>query len=179
MYSLNLLPPKVQQESAKTDMIRYWVRAATLVFVSALISSGILAAAWIMLSRHAQSLQSQLSATQADQRKNSATDITTTTTKLITTMKTIGATLGTPNIWSANELIVLQLVPKGALITEFTLEATGSFHITGIADTRQTFITFDTAIKGSPLLTGVTTTLSASRRTDVPFNYSGTLVTKK
>lgn len=175
MYTLNLLPPKIQQQSAITETRQRWTRASVVLCLFIVGSFVVAGSAWFMLSRHAQSLQQQLEATRLAQSKNSATDITATTTQLNTTIKTFAAAIDVPQQWSRNAVTVLQLLPKGTSLSEFSLDAANVFHLVGTADTRQTFLNLDAALKKSPVVTNISTTSTASKRTDVPFDYTGTL----
>jgi Tfp pilus assembly protein PilN len=71
---------------------------------------------------------------------------------------------------------VLDSLPSGVTVTTFALNPGGAFQISGLADSRQIFINLEQVLKNNPRLKNVATASSASKRTAVPFDFSGTVM---
>lgn len=134
---------------------------------------------WRMMQAHATSVTDTLAQLQRKQTSDNGTDITTTTGTLNTTIKSMTTALGTPQSWSALTQTVFTILPAGVTLTKFTLAPNGAFTLSGTADSRQTFVSLDQTLKQDPRLKNVSTTSTASKRTDVPFDFTGIVVGQK
>jgi Tfp pilus assembly protein PilN len=175
MSTLNLVPPEIQRETQAENRQRLWWHIIITLFIFAFLADGVLTATWLMLDRHATTITTELRQLQDEQRQNTATDITATTNELNATIKTVSTLLPTSPAWGSNIATVLKLLPTGISLTEVSVDATGAVHLVGTCDTRQTFINLDAALRNAKTLTNITTKSKASKRTDVPFDYTATL----
>jgi Tfp pilus assembly protein PilN len=175
MLALNLIPPQLKAEHQTIVVWRRWFSALRVLLILVIIGTAGSVAVWRLLVRHEQVIRDDFNRLQ-QQGIGAGTDITTTTSKLNTTIQTISATLGTPQSWTELTRTVLDGLPSGATVSTFVLNPGGVFQINGLADSRQTFINLEQALKNNPRLKNITTTSSASKRTAVPFDFSGTVL---
>lgn len=173
MLTLNLIPPKTKQELHSGVLYRNWLRSLIVLAVFGLFGTGGLFSAQMMMHRHAAATHQELLTIQQRQAKNAGSDLTTTTGALNTTIKTIATVLGSPRSWNRDTAIVLSSLPTGTTLSELTLIGAGKFRLVGITDSRQTFVTLEQQLKDNPQLEQVTTASTASKRTAVPFDFSG------
>lgn len=173
MLALNLIPPQLKDERQAVAVLKRWLSALRVLLFIVIFGTVGSIAAWQFLVRHDAAIQSDFDRLQQQQGVGTGTDITATTGKLNTTIQTISTTLGTPQSWPELTRTVLDILPDGVTITTFTLNPSGTFQITGSAESRQSFINLEQLLKNSPRLKNVTTTSSASKRTAVPFDFSG------
>lgn len=176
MLALNLIPPQVKVERQAAVVLQRWLSALRILLILVLIGTAGSVVVWQLLVRHDAAVQADFTLLQQQQGVGTDTDITATTSKLNTTIQTISATLGAPQSWPELTRAVLDILPSGVTITAFTLNPGGAFQITGTADSRQTFINLEQLLKNNPRLKSVTTVSSASKRTSVPFDFSGTVI---
>ncbi len=176
MIILNLIPPEQKHDLESSWLYRHWFSASVLLAIFAILSTATFSTTWYVLARHAKEVNHTLTTIQQQQAKNSSTDITATTTQLNRTIVALNTTLATPRPWSINTTTIISLLPSGVTLSLLSIQNNGAFHLVGIADSRQTFLTLDQALKGSTKLAQITTTSTASKRTAVPFDYSGQIL---
>jgi len=175
---LNLIPPAVKQEYHSSEQFNHWRNVATVAVVTVLIGTAGAIATWMMMERHSTAVAATLQKIQQTQATTNGQDITATTGQLNTTIKTLTTTLGTPRSWSSDTANILIGLPSTISIQSLTVQANGQFNLVGLADTRQSFVQLEGALKANPKLSKIATTSTASKRTSVPFDFSGTLVTQ-
>ncbi len=147
-----------------------------ILLVFAVVGVGGLQVVSFMLQQHADTIHEHLLSLQQQQAQNSSTDISATTSTLNDTIKTLRSTLGTPQSWSANAAVVLRALPTGTTLSQLTIGPGRAFHVVGIADTRQTFLSLDSALQNPDVFSNVRTSSTASKRQSVPFDYQGTII---
>lgn len=177
MLLLNIIPPAIKNDYRSTEQLDHWRNVAISALVTILIGTAGAVGAWVMMDRHATTVATELRQLQQTQSTANGKDITATTGQLNTTIKLLTATLGTPRSWSSNTATIITGLPKAISISSLTIEASGQFHLIGTADTRQSFVQLEEALKSNTQLSKIATTSTASKRTDVPFDFSGTVVT--
>ncbi len=176
MLNLNLLPPRNKQALQQASVSRQWMHGIIVLLLMTCIGTGVVIGTWSILKRHAQHVHATLETLRQQQAQSTGTDIAKTTSELNSTIKTLDATLGTPRSWAADTALLLATLPTGVTLSSTTMQANGSFHLIGIAQSRQVFETLDQALKSSPHLSKVNTTSTASKRTAVPFDYTGQII---
>lgn len=176
MTNLNLIPPERKTENSRVIKLSRWFRIVITLMVLLLVGAGVTVAGWVMLQRHAREVKDQLTALERLAKQNSDTDITGTTNSLNTTMALVAGVLGEPSSWSYETSVVISALPTGVTVTNLTLQPRHRFRLTGIADTRSSFLELDNALKTDKHLTQVTTPSTPSKRLAVPFDYSGTVL---
>ena len=173
MLNLNLVPPQLKAEHQSASSRHRWLVALNILAVLIIIGTAGSATAWQLLKRHGRNVHDELLQAQKQQGVGTGTDITTITSQLNATIQTMGTALGAPQAWSELAGLVIHNLPAGATIAEFSLTPNGAWRITGITDSRQTFVSLEQSLKNNPRLSKVTTTSTASKRTAVPFDFSG------
>lgn len=173
MLSLNLIPPQLKAEYQSASSRHRWLVALNTLAVLIIIGTAGSTTAWQLLERHGRNVRNELLQTQKQQGVGTGTDITTITGQLNTTIQTLAAALGTPQAWPELARSVIDILPAGATVTEFSLAPNGAWRIIGLTDSRQTFVSLEQTLKNNPLLSKVTTASTASKRTAVPFDFSG------
>lgn len=176
MLSLNIIPPAVKTELRTAAALVRWLKVAMILLLLVSLGSAAAVAAWRMLDQHAAATHRDLVAQRQRLSLDAKNDITATTVTLNATIKSLSAALGQAKSWSSLSATVLTGVPTGLTITDLTLQASNQFRFKGTAATRETFVLLDQALKTNPGLTKVTTTLAASKRTAVPFDYTGQII---
>ncbi|MEK7537874.1 MAG: hypothetical protein AAB619_02800 [Patescibacteria group bacterium] len=176
MLSLNLIPPQQKTDIQTTAMLRHWRRGLVMLAVLTVVGTGGVITAWQLLAGHARQVQGELTALQQRQSTRGETDITATTGTLNTTIKILSTTLGRPQSWSRNAAMVLAALPSGTTVSDLMIQAGGRFRLVGVADSRQTFVALEQTLKTHPQLQQVTTSSTASKRTAVPFDFTGLVV---
>lgn len=175
MLALNLIPPQLKADHQTIILWRRWFSALRVLLILVIIGTAGSATIWQLLVRHELTIREDFNRLQ-QQGIGAGTDITTTTSKLNATIQTVSATLGTPQSWTELTEAVLDSLPGGVTVSNFILNPGGTFQISGLADSRQIFINLEQSLKNNPRLKNVTTTSSASKRTAVPFDFSGTVI---
>lgn len=175
MPSINLIPPQQKAELKRTLFLSRWLRSATLVLVLSLLGTGIAVTAWQMMRQRATTVHQELVQLEQDQAKVASKDISDKTNELNTTITMVAKTLGQPQRWSADAVTVLSAVPAGNTVHEVSLQTDGRFRLIGVADTRSSFLALDQSIKTNARFSQVKTTSAPSKRTAVPFDYTGVL----
>lgn len=177
MITLNLIPPAIKRDYQSSEQLHHWLSAIIVVTLTVAIASAGTVGLWMMMERHATAIKADLTSLQQQQATASGKDITSTTGQLNTTIKTLTSALGAPQAWSAQTTKVLNGLPLAITISSLTIQHNGQFHLIGVADSRQSFVQLDTALKANPQLSNIATTSTASKRTAVPFDFTGTIVT--
>lgn len=177
MLQLNLLPPTLKHDLSAQESNRHWRSSFIILLVFCLVGISGLLTTKIYLQRHADAVHAELLELQRRQAEDASTDITATTNTLNTTIKQLRTAVPALQYWDRDLLTVLHALPAGVRLTEVQVSAGHVFRVTGTADTRQTFLALDTALKNPATFSKVTTTSSASKRQDVPFDYTGTITT--
>lgn len=146
------------------------------LLVAVLIGTIGIVGLWFMLNRHADQTQTELQKLQQQQASSDGKDITSTTNRLNATINTLTTTLGTPRAWSTDTITVMTGLPSTISISSLTIFPDGKFQLIGTAESRQTFVQLETTLKSNPKLTAVATVSTASRRTSVPFDFTGSIL---
>ncbi len=175
MITLNLIPPTMKRDLGSSQLLHHVLNSVTILAVIILIGTGGMIGGWVMLSRHASTVKAELQQLQQRQGKSDGQDITTITSRLNSTIKTLDSTLGWPRSWGSDLATILTGLPSTISISNLTVQSNGQFHLMGVADSRQSFVQLQTALKANAGLSGVTTSSTASKRTAVPFDFSGKL----
>jgi hypothetical protein len=175
MMTLNLIPPDVKRDFASAERLRRWMGACTILTILLSLTAVGITGGWFLLQRHAQDVAAELTATQQRQQLSNDKDITGTTTTLNSTIKQLSAAVGTPRSWGRDISTILQGFPTDIVLSDITVQSNGQFRLVGIANSRQAFLQLDDVLKKNPRLTSVATTSTASKRTAVPFDYTGTV----
>lgn len=173
MLALNLVPPKIKSEQRSSASLHQWLSIMVILTVFSLLGTAAGVVIWQLMERHAKTVHTELTQLQQKQSAANGTDITTTTSALNTTIKTVSTALGTPQSWATLSQTVFATLPSGVTLTKFSLAPNGAFTISGTADSRQTFVNLDQSLKKDSRLRNVATTSTASKRTDVPFDFTG------
>ncbi len=176
MLALNLIPPQLKSDLHAADVIQRWMWAIGLLAGLLTLGTVGLLSADRMLASHADRIHTDLIALQQRQIQNAGSDITSTTSNLNSTIKTLTATLGQPDHWAQQTTLVLAALPSGVTVNSLDLTPTGKFHLIGEADTRQTFLTLQQSLTTNHDLGQVKTSSTASKRSAVPFDFTGQVI---
>lgn len=173
---LNLLPPNYKQEQSRNELWHSWQRAVVLLAVVSLLSVGAAFAEHMWLQHRADLLSGTISQLQAQSTASQKENITTVTTTLNGTIKSLGQLVEPTRAWSHDLSAVMAIIPSDNNLQSLTLSAGGNLTLIGVARTRASFIALDEALKASPLLKNVKTTSTPSKRDNLPFTYSAVLI---
>lgn len=176
MITLNLIPPAIKHDYQTKEQLRHWLRALAVITLTVAVATAGAVGLWVMLGQHAQTVKKDLAAYEQQRTASSGKDITSTTSQLNTTIKVLTSALGEPQAWSSQATTVLNGLPTAIVITSLNIQRNGQFHLIGVADSRQSFVQLETTLKANTSLSNVATTSTASKRTAVPFDFTGTIV---
>ena len=151
--------------------------AVMVLAVMVVIGTGSLAAFYFMLNAHSAEVKEQLAHVRLSQTTTKGKDISATTSQLNTTIISLAIALGTPRSWASDTAVIEAGLPSAVTITSLTINVNGSFRLVGTADSRQSFVQLQEALTKNAKLKDVTTKSTASKRVDVPFDFTGTLLT--
>jgi Tfp pilus assembly protein PilN len=129
----------------------------------------------ITFEQRSQRLSAELTQLQTSARNNSAKDVTQKTTAVNATVNILATALGTPRAWAKDGSSVLSILPANVTVQKLTLQDNGQIQLTGLAKTRAVFLALQEALTSSPILQNVTTSSTASKKDDVPFDYQAAL----
>lgn len=174
MITLNLLPADRKHRAEVSAEEARWLPAMlTVALVAVLLAGGSFFLGSLLTVRQ-ESLDAQLQSLQTTgQRKLS--DIVNQTTKLNTSINLLSTKIGTVRSWSSDLASVINLLPADITVTALNLTSTGQLRLEGVAKTRLSFLSLQTALTNTPLLKNVTTKSTASKRENVPFVYTAQL----
>ena len=175
MLGLNLIPPEQKNQIKQAHRLHHWLNAVLILTVICLLGDGLGGLSLTILKRHQAQIHQQLVEQNAAAAKQNREDITTATNKFNQTVSAQTTLLGPVRNWSKDATDILGLFTNDVTVNNLTIQADGHWQIDGLAATRQSFLTLDQLLKKSPLLREVSTTATASKRTDIPFNYTGRL----
>lgn len=178
MITLNIIPSSLKDTLRSSARLSRWLTVVLMLLIIVVLGTGAATVAWSMLDRHAIDVHQQLVEKQQRLSTDTKGDISGTTNTLNSTIKQLSTALGEPQSWSHGVAAVLTGLPAGITISQLSLLPKGQFHLQGIATTRETFVALDTALKSNPQLEKVTTSSAPSKRTAVPFDYSGTVTSQ-
>lgn len=174
MISLNLLPAEQKHDVALSREEARWQPAIMIVAIVSIVMVIAVYFGQAVLSLRLQTLDSQLQSLQtAGQQK--LTDVIDQTTKLNADISLVDAKLGTVRSWSKDMAAILQLLPPDIAVTSLVVDTQGQVRLEGVAATRLSFLSLQTALTSSSILKNVSTTSTASKRDNVPFIYSAQL----
>ncbi len=176
MLALNLLPPKVKTSYIAAAFFSHLRHILLSGFIILLIGNIGAMGIQFLLHRHATATQSELESQKNNQATSNGQDITHITSELNATIKMVATTLGEPRSWASDVSVILNGLPAAITISELTMNPNGQFTLVGKADSRQAFIEVENALKNNTRLQKITTTSTASKRTALPFTFSGFVI---
>jgi Tfp pilus assembly protein PilN len=176
MIRLNLLPPERLRKLASEATIGRWRLAAWLMTGAA----AIVLIGFFILSYGLKARQEKLA---ADVQKLNAQFDTSDSGAIRRQIKSLNAAgavfdqaLVSNRSWAADMAAILNSLPAKTQLLELVITENGDVTISGVSKVRADFLAFDDAIKKNTLLGNVQTDSTASRRENLPYRYTATLI---
>lgn len=176
MHSLNLLPEQRKHLLAIRERLVQWRSGLIIAVAGITLAVGILGGVEWALQEQRKSSEEDLENWQTLSDKRESGQITTTTTRLNTTITELQGLFVPFSSVHKNLRGLLATFPAEVRLTSVTVNVDGSFTLRGVALTRATFLALRTALEKSPLITKLATTSTANQRENLPFEYTGQLI---
>ncbi len=173
---LNLLPPERKELLDLGDMLGRWRPGLVYLFVIGLCSIGALFGAEWWLQQRIDTLGQNIKTKIQLNSRQGALDIGQATVRVNEKAALLSQSLPQARDWAASLHAIISAMPKDVSIVSIDITQTGGVTIKGVAKTRAIFLDLDSVLKASPRLKNVATSDTASKREQLPFTYTATLV---
>ncbi len=174
MIELNLLPIEQKQRADVRRQLERWQPAMVAVMAGTVACSLVGVFVGLLLNIHDSSLKSQLDSNHSSSNQK-AVEITGQIQSLNFTISSLSAPLAMTRSWSHDLVRVINEIPDAITLTKLHVTSTGEVQLEGVAQNRLAFLSLQTALTNSQVLSHVTTTSTASKRENVPFIYHAQL----